>query len=240
MLALVGHVIAHKDHIDAIFNGLPPEYDILEISVNSGFGEHSVEEIESLILAQEVRIERAVKISDGSNLASNLTSANLAMAGGTSHSHSRFWGSGFEGFNSSYSPHTSSSHGSYNGSFSPFSDHSFGGFSSRQNSFSGNSNSSSRGKFSGRGRGNVWNKNKVQCPSQFNHQLQGNLAQCQSTSIDSAQMGAMLAAPEAITDSAWYLDVSFNMEWYPDSGATNHLTADPSNLMSSLEFYGPD
>ena len=79
-------------------------------------------------------------------------------------------------------------------------------------------------------------------PSQFSHQIQGNLAHCpsQPTTAESIQMGAMLATPETVADSSWYADDSSNVEWYPDSGATNHLTADYSNLMSSSEFCGTD
>ena len=35
ILALVGHKISIKDHIDAIFEGLPQDYEIFIISVDS-------------------------------------------------------------------------------------------------------------------------------------------------------------------------------------------------------------
>ena len=41
-------------------------------------------------------------------------------------------------------------------------------------------------------------------------------------------MFGMLATPEVLTDE----------NWYPDSGATNHLTAEVSNLMDKNEFHG--
>ena len=40
----------------------------------------------------------------------------------------------------------------------------------------------------------------------------------------------MLATPECVHDS----------NWYPDSGATNHLTADPANLMHKADYFGPE
>ena len=41
---------------------------------------------------------------------------------------------------------------------------------------------------------------------------------------------AYLATPSTVTDNAWY----------PDSGASHHLTFDPRNLLTSTEFEGPD
>lgn len=73
-LASVGHVVNPSDHIEAIFNGLSVEYDTFIVSVDSRPEEYSVDEIESLLLAQETRIEKHIK-----NLDSNQVSVNLAM-----------------------------------------------------------------------------------------------------------------------------------------------------------------
>ncbi|RVX03711.1 Retrovirus-related Pol polyprotein from transposon RE1 [Vitis vinifera] len=64
LLALVGHKISIKDHIDAIFEGLPQDYETFIISVNSRLDPYTVEEIEALLLAQESRIEKNIKIAD--------------------------------------------------------------------------------------------------------------------------------------------------------------------------------
>lgn len=53
-LSSVGHVISSSDHVEAIFNGLSEEYDMFVISGN--FRSYTIEEIESLLLAQEVRL----------------------------------------------------------------------------------------------------------------------------------------------------------------------------------------
>ena len=50
-LAFVGHVIATKDHIDAIFNGLSSEDDTFVVSMNSTNDLYIVVETESLLLA---------------------------------------------------------------------------------------------------------------------------------------------------------------------------------------------
>ena len=51
----------------------------------------------------------------------------------------------------------------------------------------------------------------------------------------------MMATPEAVGDSFWYYpEEVFDTEWYPDSGATNHITSDHTNLMAKFEFTGLD
>ena len=64
MLGLVGHSVSTKDHIDAILDGLPSEYETFTVSVNTRSDPYSVDEIESLLLAQEARIERINKPLD--------------------------------------------------------------------------------------------------------------------------------------------------------------------------------
>lgn len=57
-LAFVGDIVSPSNHIEAIFNVLPVENDTFIIFINSRPEEYSVEEIESLLLAQETRIEK--------------------------------------------------------------------------------------------------------------------------------------------------------------------------------------
>lgn len=52
-LAPVGHSISDADYIRATFSGLPQEYYTFVISVNSRSEGYMVEEIASLLLAQE-------------------------------------------------------------------------------------------------------------------------------------------------------------------------------------------
>lgn len=60
-LASVGHVESPSNHIEAIFNGLFVEYGTFIISVNSRLEEYTVEEVESILLAQETRVEKYSK-----------------------------------------------------------------------------------------------------------------------------------------------------------------------------------
>ena len=51
----------------------------------------------------------------------------------------------------------------------------------------------------------------------------------------------MVATPESTNKSYWYyLEEMTHVEWFPDSGATNHITSDPTNLMTKAEFFGSD
>ena len=70
-LLLVGYSVSTSDHIDAIFEGLPSEYDTLITVVTTRTYSYTVEEIEFIILAQERQIEKATKALD-SNLSANL------------------------------------------------------------------------------------------------------------------------------------------------------------------------
>lgn len=65
-LASVGHIISSSNHVEAIFNGLLEKYDTFVISVNSRSECNFVEQIESLLLAQEARIENHSKELDSS------------------------------------------------------------------------------------------------------------------------------------------------------------------------------
>ena len=58
LLALVDVNFTAKDHIDAITKGLPSEYDTFFLTIIAISDDHTVEEIESLLLAQEARIEK--------------------------------------------------------------------------------------------------------------------------------------------------------------------------------------
>ncbi|KAF7824348.1 Retrovirus-related Pol polyprotein from transposon TNT 1-94 [Senna tora] len=55
-------------------------------------------------------------------------------------------------------------------------------------------------------------------------QYSQNFAQARQRS--SGNMAAMVATPDAVNDAAWF----------PDSGATNHVTSDASNLMNGVEY----
>uniref|UniRef100_A0A803NMJ5 RING-type E3 ubiquitin transferase n=1 Tax=Cannabis sativa TaxID=3483 RepID=A0A803NMJ5_CANSA len=58
LLASVGEVLSDRDHIAAIFKGMPSEYDTFIISTNTRVKGYTIGEIEGLLLASESRIEK--------------------------------------------------------------------------------------------------------------------------------------------------------------------------------------
>ena len=66
-LASVGHIMSVNDHIEAIFNRLTNEYDAFVVFVSSRTDSYFIQEIESLLLAQEARIEKNRKDLDSSS-----------------------------------------------------------------------------------------------------------------------------------------------------------------------------
>uniref|UniRef100_A0A803PEU8 Integrase catalytic domain-containing protein n=1 Tax=Cannabis sativa TaxID=3483 RepID=A0A803PEU8_CANSA len=61
-----------QDHIEAIFNGLPSEYNVFITSVNTRTNAYSVAKIEALLMAQEVQLDKAVKELDIAKAEANL------------------------------------------------------------------------------------------------------------------------------------------------------------------------
>ena len=94
-LASVGHILTNKDHIDAILDGLTDEYDAFITFILTRSESYTVEEVESLIMAQEVRIEKNVKSLDSApsaNFASS--SANNGFEGRDRGNFSTHFGQG--------------------------------------------------------------------------------------------------------------------------------------------------
>ena len=58
-LASIGHSLSTQDHIEAIFNGLTRDYSVFVTSLSTRKDEYSVAEVESLLMAQEVRNDSA-------------------------------------------------------------------------------------------------------------------------------------------------------------------------------------
>uniref|UniRef100_A0A803Q486 Uncharacterized protein n=1 Tax=Cannabis sativa TaxID=3483 RepID=A0A803Q486_CANSA len=59
-----GEVLSDRDHVAAIFKGLPSEYDTFVISLNTRVKNYTVGEIEAFLLASELRIEKSNKEID--------------------------------------------------------------------------------------------------------------------------------------------------------------------------------
>ena len=72
-----------------------------------------------------------------------------------------------------------------------------------------------------------------QCYYRFDPSFQGLFSFLNGflSAQDSSRMTAMVATT---------LEFTYDSNWYPDSGATNHITPDIHNLMNKTEFVGQD
>uniref|UniRef100_A0A803Q5I3 GAG-pre-integrase domain-containing protein n=1 Tax=Cannabis sativa TaxID=3483 RepID=A0A803Q5I3_CANSA len=227
LLATIGHKQTSQDHIEAIFNGLPAEYDVFVTSVTTRKDVYTVAEIEALLMAQSARIDKHTK-----NLDILKAEANL--------SHSRF--NGYNTYNRGpYSAPTIPP--GFNRGGPPRADGFTGNPMSRGNGLSSNRGGPNpqRGDPFNTGRGSSQQmQQKAQC--QICHKF-GHLAkQCfyrfdkSFTGPESfvnfpvtaniAEMSSAFATPKTIQDD----------NWYPDSGASHHLTPDSSNLEENTSY----
>uniref|UniRef100_A0A803PQY1 GAG-pre-integrase domain-containing protein n=1 Tax=Cannabis sativa TaxID=3483 RepID=A0A803PQY1_CANSA len=72
-LATIGHRQTTQDHMEAIFNGLPADYDVFVTSVTTKKDLDTVAKIEALLMAQSLRIEKDAKNLDISKSEANLS-----------------------------------------------------------------------------------------------------------------------------------------------------------------------
>ncbi|TXG52621.1 hypothetical protein EZV62_021790 [Acer yangbiense] len=225
-LASVGHSLSQEDQVSNITNGLGAEYESVIVSVTSRVEPFTVSEVTALLLAHEKRIESYSLNPDGST-----PSANLAFNNGQKKQ------------NITGSQNFKPNQYTYN------------------QQFQGN-----RGKGRGRGHGNGgrgWSNNKPQCQlcGKFGHIVQkcyhrfdpfytGFPSESNSSGSSSGSFGnfggnsggssgnsgsqgfypsANVAAQDSMND---------NNTWFPDSGATNHVTSAFSNLNVGSTYHG--
>ena len=224
LLGMAGEKVTVKEHVASLFNGLNDDYENFITSFDLRNQINTVEEVESLLLAHEARIDQKNKSQEVKDSA---TSQFLANFVGLSVQDKKKFNNG-QAF---------SGRGNGNGSRGSF--------------------SSQRGRGRSQGRGN-WNSNKpqcqlcgkfghvvLQCYHRFDQSFQGPGSQNGSQThnfghfspgggrgFGRGQMSALMAAQEQAGGG--------DTNWYPDSGATNHVTADQSNLTAKTEFFGPD
>ena len=90
-LAAIGSAISNDDHIEAILDGLPEDYDSFVTFVTSCLDPYTADDIEALLLAQEEHFEKHKKAD------SNLILANTASGPSYSFGKGRVDNSKFRG-----------------------------------------------------------------------------------------------------------------------------------------------
>ena len=91
LLGLVGHSMFEKEHIDAIFEGLSTDYDTFILSIESRIDIYTIDDIESLLLAQETKIEKKNKELDSAQLSME----NIVVTGQNSQQSTKRYANGF-------------------------------------------------------------------------------------------------------------------------------------------------
>ena len=224
LLSLVGEDVSVRAHVDAICNGLPAEYDTFVLATTARSEDFTVETFESLLLAQESRIETRMRelessVSKSVNLASHSTDRKKPEA------------------NENLNP---------NANFASSSPVHRGGRGGRGR---GRSN---RGYWSGGGSkpvcqvcgriGHValdcFYRYDDSYRSQTQQQFRGGFNRGRGFGRGS-QPQAMFAAPaQAYFAASPHYTPDHN--WYPDSGASSHVTADLNNLAFQSDYHGQD
>lgn len=256
-LASIGDPVSHRDLIETVLEALPGEYNAIVASVNSKSEVISLDELESQLLTQESRNEKFKKAAVTEPVSVNLTE--------TSAPEPNFQGFSSDAHGNNQFPNANPNFGG-RGQFRDRGGRG-GRFRGRGGCFNGNSGGrpyvqcqicsktghdanychfrfstpqpdyySPYGMQGGYGYGgpssygapfNVWMQNmaRAQSPGQFRPPSQAG-------SQKGYPAQAFLIGSEAHN--------SFSNVWYPDSGATHHVTPDASNLMDSMSLSGSD
>lgn len=216
----VGASVSESDHIESILEGLPEEYNSFIVSVTSRSDSYSVNQIESLLLAQEERLDKYKKESTpalSANLAqSSAASKNAKSPVGSSPNQSKVFG------NSQ----------SQQGRFTNFRGSNRGGRGRGGRGYNG-SGSRPQCQVCGKVGHMAW-----QCYHRFDDQFISPFTQFNQNA--SSQRSPRPAQPSAMHAMISSSHNPFEASWYPDTGATNHITPHAHNLGDGSEYTGSD
>ncbi|KAF7805093.1 Retrovirus-related Pol polyprotein from transposon TNT 1-94 [Senna tora] len=218
----VGSPVSEADHIEAILEGLSEEYNSFVVSVTSRSDPYTVDEIESLLVAQEERLDKFKKDSESvAPMSANLVQSQ-AKGGKPNSSSGQNKGQYFNNNNNNNTR---------------------GGFRGGR----GRNGRGGRGNTSGGSRPQCQVCSKVghmawQCYYRFDQQFispfsMGVQSPSSSSSSGNFRPNANMATMDAMYPSS---DYTYDAAWYPDSGATNHVTPQYNNLGSSVNLTGND
>lgn len=211
-LISVGYEVSNNEHIESILDGLPSDYDAFVTSVSTRSDPFTVSEIEAHLLAQETRIERN---QNDTSLYANL--ANVTSKNGASKNQ--------------YSTSSNNNRNQYTNTRNNYQN--FNNRGRNNNYYRGKGQRGYNGSQAGRSTATCQICNKV-----------GNLASVSFFRYDqnssdqnqkqqhSAQVSAIAPEAEQNTEGS--------LLWFPDSGASTHVTADYSNINTGMNYNGQD
>jgi histone deacetylase 1/2 len=224
-LIAVGDVVSEQEQVDAILEGLPEDFNSFVMMIYSRFETPTVEDVEALLLLQEVQFEKFRQ-----ELTNPSVSANVAQVNSNSN-EANFDQEPQESGTEHYNVNTNRGRG--------------------------------RGKSKGRGRGRAQSSNNngkgpCQICSRNNHDAAICWYRYEPPSSKPYARGynpsanprtphfnpysrptAHLALPQyyhSFPDP----NTASSSSWYPDSGASHHLTYNPNNLAYRIPYQGQD
>jgi len=210
-LAAVGSPVTTADHIDAIMDGLPEEYDSFITSITSRLDPYSVEDIEALLLAHEERLEKH-KAAEPSFVHTNLTTSS------SSSQRPKYVGTFSRGGRTNGRGYRSSR------------------FNNQRSNSRGSWNSTNTSWNSSRSQCQICNKlghTAVECWHRYDQDppssVHANASVFPPLSQDPNEP-SILGNPSTLPDSTWF----------PDSGATHHMTNNASNFTKKQQYNGSE
>lgn len=232
-LGAAGCRVLVEDQILHILAGLGPEYDSVMVNITSKGDTWSIADVSALLLSFETRLEYSKSVATV-NMDGSQPSANMVQSSGprrdTGRQHHR---SGFHG-----------QQGYHRGGFGGR--NSRGGRGGRGGRSYGNKLICQVCQKPGHGADRCWYRFEhtfaPQAPQSFVRQQQPQHSFHSNPAANVVQAGGNhgYQAPYIPTSnqSEYGFDGRSTASWYPDSGATNHISNDLSNLNSSSEYNG--
>jgi len=206
-LAAIGSPLSDADHIEAILDGLPDDYDGFVTSILSRTEPYTVEEIEALLLAHEERLEKHKQ-------ADNVFQVHATTSSWHSSTRGRFQDRA--GRQRSRPPSSVRGGRSFKNNSSQ----------STPSSSHQNSNTSLQCQLCmkyGHTVASCWHR----FDQDFQPPIQLHNSQVSPSNIDNCdQLSSISTMPETL--------------WYPDSGASHHITSDSSNFTSKTNYNGSE
>ncbi|KAJ1695606.1 hypothetical protein LUZ63_012304 [Rhynchospora breviuscula] len=217
-LRSIGSSISDQELVMYTLQGLGADFDNFVTAVSMRESTLSMSEFTNLLLAHEARILNSLKSSSSSSVHLSTTQSG---ASSSNTDQSVFYANNVKNKNTQF--------------YSP-------------NRGRGNFRGRSRGNSRGRGRGRQinsdqeesqcqicsrWGHTALECYHRFDIRYTAPLSlQTNTGTMQHAQPQALIAEPAPSTSS--------HAQWYIDSGATSHVTADLNNLSSAHPYNGPE
>lgn len=211
-LASVGSPITLTEHIESIFEGLDDEYEGFITSMLNRESPYIIGDLESLLMAQEERLNKKKKVPES-------LAVNVVHNG---EKKNQYQGTRQQNF---------VPRGGGNGSFHGSNNNAHGGSNGRGRGRGGRSSGNTNNKLIFQLCGNTGHM-AFQCYFRFDEEFTSPFASLPTNSSDDSKgkNTMMMVASEAL----------FDPTWFPDSGASCHVTPDVFNLQSVQHYDGSD